>query len=106
MLVSRWVDSLNISYVQCFGWLPELDFGRSRFLSPEYWICFRFFLLPANTIFHGQDFRGCSYSVMFRPPSLLASRIAPTAARFPRRAAEAFTSEQNVRRNLRTHRIC
>src|SRR5947209_9562015 len=26
--------------------------------------------------------------------------------RFPRRAAEAFTSEQNVRRYLRTHRIC
>jgi hypothetical protein len=26
--------------------------------------------------------------------------------RFPRRAAEAFTSEQNVRRCLRTHRIC
>jgi hypothetical protein len=25
---------------------------------------------------------------------------------FPRRAAEAFTSEQNVRRYLRTHRIC
>src|SRR6266849_8880695 len=27
-------------------------------------------------------------------------------SRFPRRAAEAFTSEQNVRRCLRTHRIC
>jgi hypothetical protein len=40
-------------------------------------------LLPANAIFHGRDFRGCSYSVMFRPPSLLASRIAPTAASFP-----------------------
>ena len=26
--------------------------------------------------------------------------------RFPRRAAEAFTSEQNVRRYLRTHRTC
>ena len=30
-----------------------------------------------------ENFRGCSYSVMFRPPSLLASRIAPTAAGFP-----------------------
>ena len=28
-------------------------------------------------------FRGCSYFVMFRPPSWLASRIAPTAAGFP-----------------------
>ncbi len=40
-------------------------------------------LHPANTIFHGRDFRGCSYSVMFRPPSLLASQIVPTAASFP-----------------------
>jgi hypothetical protein len=45
------------------------------------WSASRFF--PANTIFHGQDFRGCSYSVMFRPPSLLASQIVPTAASFP-----------------------
>src|SRR5205807_3386157 len=29
------------------------------------------------------SFRGCSYSVMFRPPSLLASQIVPTAASFP-----------------------
>ena len=28
-------------------------------------------------------FRGCSYFVMFRPPSLLASQIVPTAANFP-----------------------
>jgi hypothetical protein len=28
-------------------------------------------------------FRGCSYSVMFRPPSLLASQIVPTAASSP-----------------------
>ena len=51
-------------------------------------------------------FRGCSYFVMFKPHSLLASQIAPTAASCPRRAAEAFTSEQNVRRYLRTHRTC
>src|SRR6516162_5948120 len=38
----------------------------------------RFF--PANTTFHGPLFRGCSYSFMFRPPSLLASQIVPTAA--------------------------
>src|SRR5215831_1823517 len=35
---------------------------------------------PANTTFHGPLFRGCSYSFMFRPPSLLASRVVPTAA--------------------------
>src|SRR6266550_4733270 len=28
-------------------------------------------------------FRDCSYFLMFRPPSLLASRIAPTAVSFP-----------------------
>jgi hypothetical protein len=50
-------------------------------------------------------FRGCSYFVMFRPPSLLASQIAPTAASFPCRAAEAFSSKQNVRSYLRTHWI-
>jgi hypothetical protein len=35
---------------------------------------------PANATFHGPLFRGCSYFFMFRPPSLLASRVAPTAA--------------------------
>ena len=40
-------------------------------------------LLSANAIFRGEGFRGCSYFVMFRPPSWLASRIAPTAAGFP-----------------------
>ena len=36
---------------------------------------------------------------------MLASQIVPTAA-IPRRAAETFTSGQNVLRYLRTHRIC
>ena len=40
-------------------------------------------LLSANAIFRGEGFRGCSYFIMFRPPSWLASRIAPTAAGFP-----------------------
>src|SRR5262249_59517886 len=61
---------------------------------------------PANTTFHRPLFRGCSYSFMFRPPSLLASRVVPTAAGSPCRAAEAFTSELNVHRCLCTHRIC
>ena len=42
--------------------------------------------LPAS--FRERDFsrgrfRDCSYFLMFRPPSLLASRIAPTAVSFP-----------------------
>jgi len=37
------------------------------------------------------EFRGCRHFLMFRPPSLLASQIVPTAA-VTRRAAETFTS--------------
>ena len=37
---------------------------------------------------------------------LLASQIVPTAAAYLRRAAEAFTSELNMLRCLRMHRIC
>jgi len=51
-------------------------------------------------------FRGCSYFVMFRPPSLLASQIVPTAASSPAGQPRLFTSEQNVRRYLHTHRTC
>ena len=51
-------------------------------------------------------FRGCSYFIMFRPPSLLASQIVPTAASSPAGQPRLFTSEQNVRRYLRTHRTC
>jgi len=65
--------------------------------------------LPAS--FHEHDFpwaylRGCSYFVMFRPPTLLASQIVPTAASFPAGQPRLLTSEQNVRRYLRTHRTC
>src|SRR5262249_31887232 len=45
-------------------------------------------------------FRGCRHFFMFRPPSLLASQIVPTAARYSRRATETFTSEQNMLRYL------
>ena len=62
-------------------------------------------LLPANTIFHGRDFEAaaiplCSgLQVCLPPGSFLPLQV------FPCRAAEAFMSEQNVRRYLRTHRI-
>jgi hypothetical protein len=59
--------------------------------------------VPREHDFPRIRFRGCSYFFMFRPPRLLAPQIVPTAANC--RAAEAFTSEQNVRRCLRTHRI-
>ena len=62
-------------------------------------------LLPANTIFRGF----VSRLQLFR--YVQASEIACLPDRshrckYPCRAAKAFTSEQNVRRYLRTHRIC
>ena len=61
---------------------------------------------PSKRFHDGSPFRDCSHSFMFRPPGLLASPIVPTPATYRRRAAEAFTSEQNMLRYLRMHRIC
>ena len=61
---------------------------------------------PSKRFHDGSLFRDCSHFFMFRPPSLLASQIVPTAATYRRRAAEAFTSEQNMLRYLRMHRTC
>ena len=63
-------------------------------------------LSPSKRFHDGSLFRDCSHFVMFRPSSLLASQIVPTAAAYLRRAAEAFTSELNMLRCLRMHRIC
>jgi hypothetical protein len=40
-------------------------------------------LLVHDATFRGNDFRGCRHSVMFRPPSLFASQVAPTATAMP-----------------------
>src|SRR6516164_10369396 len=40
-------------------------------------------ICPATYDFSQGSFRGCRYFVMFRPPSLLAPRIVPTAANTP-----------------------
>ena len=61
---------------------------------------------PSKRFHDGSHFRDCSHFVMFRPSSLLASQIVPTAAAYLRRAAEVFTSELNMLRCLRMHRIC
>jgi len=61
---------------------------------------------PSKRFHDGSLFRACSHFVMFRPSGLLASPIVPTAAAYRRRAAEAFTSELNMLRYLRMHRIC
>ena len=52
-------------------------------------------------------FRGCSHSLMFRPPDLLATQVAPTADRLPvLRAAVAFTSTHISVRYLPEQWIC
>ncbi len=63
-------------------------------------------IFPSKRFHDGSLFRDCSHFVMFRPPSLLASQVVPTAATYRRRAAEALTSEQSMLRCLRMHRIC
>ena len=56
--------------------------------------------LLVGTIFEAADIPLCSGHQVCSPPRLLPP------LRFCRRAAEAFTSGQNVLRCLRTHRIC
>ena len=65
--------------------------------------------LPAS--FRERDFSRGKFSRLQLFRYVQASELAclpdrSYRCRFPRRAAEAFTSEQNVRRCLRTHRIC
>ena len=65
--------------------------------------------LPAS--FRERDFSRGKFSrlQLFRyvqAPELACLPDRSYRCRFPRRAAEAFTSEQNVHRCLRTHRIC
>jgi hypothetical protein len=65
--------------------------------------------LPA--CFRERDFSRWKFSRLQLFRYVQASKLAclpdrSYRCRFSRRAAEAFTSEQNVRRYLRTHRIC
>ncbi len=54
-----------------------------------------------------KGFRGCSHSLMFRPPDLLATQIAPTAAFLSEpRAAVTFTSTHISVRYLPEQWIC
>lgn len=70
--------------------------------------------VSSGRLFHGYHsttsewrmFRDCSHSVMFGPPSLLAIQVVPTSREYFPRAAMASTSEQNIRRYRRMHRIC
>ena len=60
----------------------------------------------AQRLQSGWVFHGCSHSIIFRPPSLLATQVVPTAGTHSDdRAAVAFTSEQNAVRCLPAHRM-
>lgn len=61
---------------------------------------------PEKRFLLGVPFRGCSHSVMFRPPSLLATQVAPTDMTRCHMAAVTFTSEHRVACYLTSRRIC
>ena len=102
--------------LRIFPWMPEPMPRRSAecvcLVLPQPASAFpiiRLGRLPAclrEYDFPRGGFRGCSYFVMFRPPSLLASQIVPTAASFLAGQPRLFTSKQNVCRYLHTHRTC
>ena len=60
---------------------------------------------PLKRLHSGRSFRSCSHFFMFRPPSLLATLVAPTT-QFPAQQTVTSTSEQNMLRYLSMHRIC
>ena len=60
---------------------------------------------PLKRLHSGRSFRSCSHFFMFRPPSLLATLVAPTT-QFPAQQTVTSTSEQSMLRYLSMHRIC
>ena len=62
---------------------PHLFLPRCHRPSPsKEWVGFPHFV-PRITTSRRSVFRGCRYSLMFRPPSLLSPQIVPTAAILP-----------------------
>ena len=78
--VCSWMlDPLPRRYTVC----SHLFLPRCHRPSPEEkWVGFPQ-LSRLKRLRAGEDFRGCRYFVMFRPPSLLAPQIVPTAANTP-----------------------
>lgn len=56
---------------------------------------------PHSGFCGGIHFRGCSHSVMFRPPELLATQTAPTAAPFD--AGQPWRCPRAMRESLPSH---
>jgi hypothetical protein len=63
--------------------------------------------ISVQRLLNGGCFRGCSHSIIFRPPSLLPPRsFPPLASTAGARAAVAFTSKHSAVCYLPAHRIC
>jgi len=89
-------DGLQVAFTCCFPCnigLPQKSYGSACRET------------PLKRLRSGEDFRGCNHFFMFRPPSLLATLVAPTT-QFPAQQTVTSTSEQNMLRYLGMHRIC
>ena len=91
-LPRRSIRCIRLLLPRCHRPSPWEVGSASRFLSTMQ--------LFVGTIFEAADIPLCSGHQVCSPPRLLPP------LRLCRRAAEAFTSGQNVLRCLRTHRIC
>jgi hypothetical protein len=77
------------SFLGCLVPCPGGPIGCMRLLTSPMssafplggWVGFP--LLVHDATFRGNDFRGCRHSIMFKPPSLFASQVAPTATAMP-----------------------
>jgi hypothetical protein len=76
---------LRESFPRCLDPYPGRPYGaRARFFPqgiglPPFLTGSAPHKIPHNDFRTGLDFRGCSHSLMFRPPGLLATQVVPTA---------------------------
>ena len=78
--------------LQIFPWMPgplprRLLWCSARFFPEDFGLPHAmtgsaFSQLPVQRLQHGAISRGCRHSFMFRPPSLLATQVAPTDTTF------------------------
>ena len=82
---------LGVSSGASARFFPE-DFGLPHAMTGS-----AFSHLPVQRLQHGAIFRGCRHSFMFRPPSLLATQVAPADTILPygRRGVYFRTSESS-----------
>ena len=77
------------SFLGCLAPYPGVSSGApARFFPedfglPHSMIRSAFSQLPVQRLQHGAISRGCRHSLMFRPPSLLATQVAPTDTLLP-----------------------